>query len=157
MRRTRTLHYTALLTCFIACAGAAGCGGAPGLREGVDGAFIRAAPTWDLNHDGNVTCEEWRAYAAGLFKEADLNRDGKLDASEFGRLAKTDRLFELANFQYYNSNNQGYVTLTDFTERPNPAFQELDKERRCVLNTPQLRAATSDEPKRENPAIPGSR
>ena len=38
---------------------AAGCGSsAPGLEEGVDGAFIRAAATWDLDRDGDVTCDE---------------------------------------------------------------------------------------------------
>jgi Ca2+-binding EF-hand superfamily protein len=128
------------------------------MRSGVDGAFIRAAATWDLNHDGNVTCEEWRQYAASVFKDADLNHDGKLTPEEFDRLAKIDRLFEIANFKYYDVNGQGYVTQAEFIERPNPAFLQLDKEKTCVLKTYQLRAATMpDAPKRDNPGIPGSR
>ena len=50
----------------------AGCAGtSPGLSDTIEGSFIRAAQTWDLNHDGEVTCEEWRIYAASLFKDVD--------------------------------------------------------------------------------------
>ncbi len=138
----------------------AGCAStSPGTAEGLEGSFIRAAATWDLNHDGKVTCDEWRSYAASLFKEVDLNHDGKLTREEFAKLAKIDRLFETANFDYYDVNKQGYVTQADFVDRANPAFAALDKEHTCVLSTYQLRAATSDTApaKRENPGIPGSR
>ena len=73
-------------------------------------------PTWDLNHDGKVTCEEWRSYAASLFKEADSDHDGKLIRKEFAKLPKIDRLFEVANFDYYDVNNKGYVTQADFVD-----------------------------------------
>jgi hypothetical protein len=111
-----------------------------------------------LNHDGDVTCEEWRTYARSLFKEADLNHDGKLTPDEFVRLAKIDHLFEIADFKYYDVNKQGYVTEAEFVDRPNPAFVELDKEKTCVLKTYQLRAATMPgAPKKDNPGIPGAR
>jgi hypothetical protein len=159
MRHNRSLHLRFSIGSLIAALVAAGCSTpAPGLREGVDGAFIRAAPTWDLNHDGNVTCDEWRQYAASVFKEADLKHDGKLTPDEFARLAKIDRLFETANFAYYDVDKKGYVTQADFVDRPNPAFAELDKEKTCVLKTYQLRAAISDDPKKSNPGmtpIPG--
>jgi len=139
---------------------AAACSGesAPGLKEGLDGAFIRAAPTWDLNHDGDVTCEEWKQYARMLFKDADLNRDGKLTSDEFQRMAKIDRLFETANFQYYDTDKKGFVTEADIVNKPNPAFVQLDKDNTCVLKTYQLRAAITYEAKKTNPgvsAIPG--
>lgn len=159
MAALRKLHYgVALATASIALLGS-GCSTAPGLSDTVEGSFIRAAQTWDLNHDGKVTCEEWRSYAASLFKEVDANHDGKLTPDEFARLPKIDRLFDVANFEYYDVNRQGYVTQAEFVERANPAFAALDKDNTCVLTTYQLRAATSDEKtgKRENPAIPGSR
>src|SRR5262249_50009039 len=128
MWQTRTLCNPAPLAALILALLAASCSSTPpGLTEGINGAFIRAAPTWDLNHDGDVTCEEWRQYAASVFRDADLNRDGKLTAEEFQRLAKIDRLFETANFAYYDVNHQGYVTQQEFIDRPNPAFAELDK------------------------------
>ncbi len=123
----------------------------------MDTAFLRAAQTWDLNHDGNVTCDEWRSYALSLFKEADANHDGKLTPDEFTRMAKLDRLFETADFKYYDVNRQGFVTQADFVDRPNPAFVELDKEKTCVLKQNQLRGASRTTPKKENPGIPGSR
>lgn len=155
----RTLHYGLLLAgCSITLL-AAGCTGtAPGLSDTIEGSFIRAAQTWDINHDGKVTCDEWRTYAASLFKDVDTNHDGKLTREEFAKLEKIDRLFEVANFDYYDVNKQGAVTLADFVDRPNPAFTALDTEKTCVLNSYQLRAATSgDQPKKkENPGIPGS-
>ncbi|MBT3069581.1 histidine kinase [Rhodomicrobium sp. Az07] len=136
---------------------AAGCSSPTGLSDSVEGTFIRAAPTWDLNHDGIVTCDEWRAYVSQLFKEADVNRDEKLSPDEFSRLAKVDRLFETADFKYYDAARKGYVTEADMVDRRNSAFVELDKQNTCRLTTYQLRAATVEQPKKENPAIPGSR
>ena len=154
MRHTGSIRFAALAGVLMPALALTGCGSsAPGLKEGIDGAFIRAAATWDLNHDGNVTCDEWRQYAASIFKDADLNRDGKLTPEEFQRLAKIDRLFETANFAYYDVDKKGYVTQADFVDRPNPAFLELDKEKTCVLKTHQLRAAISDEAKKTNPGV----
>jgi len=155
MRQTCSLPFAASIAALIAALAVAGCGSsAPGLKEGIDGAFIRAAATWDLNHDGNVTCDEWKQYAASIFKEADLNHDGKLTPDEWDRLAKIDRLFLTANFAYYDTDKKGYVTQAEFVDKPNPAFVELDKEHTCVIKTYQLRAAISDDPKKTNPGAP---
>jgi Ca2+-binding EF-hand superfamily protein len=152
MWQTRTPHNLTPLAVLILALAAAGCSSTPpGLSGGLNGAFVRAAPTWDLNHDGDVTCEEWRQYAASVFRDADINHDGKLTPEEFQRLAKIDRLFETANFAYYDVNRQGYVTLQEFLDRPNPAFTELDKNNTCVLKAHQLRAAIIAEPKQDNP------
>jgi len=159
MRRTSSLPFAAPVTALVLAVASSGCGGssAPGLREGIDGAFIRAAATWDLNHDGNVTCDEWKQYATTLFKEVDLNHDGKLTPEEFDRLAKIDRLFLTANFAYYDADHKGYVTQADLVDKPNPAFLELDKENTCVIKTYQLRAAISDDPKKpSSPGMPDS-
>ena len=139
MPRLRMLHCGLLLAgCSFALL-AVGCAGtSPGLSNTIEGSFIRAVQTWDLNHDGKVTCEEWRTYAASLFKEADSDHDGKLTRKEFARLPKIDRLFEVANFDYYDANKQGYVTQVDFVDRPNPAFAALDHDESCVINSDQL-------------------
>ncbi len=158
MPRLRTLNFALVLAGASAIA-LGGCSAtAPGLSDTIEGSFIRAAPTWDLNRDGKVTCEEWKTYARSLFREVDVNRTGKLTPADFEKLAKIDRLFEVANFKYYDTNLQGYVTEAEFVDRPNPAFATLDKDNTCVISTYQLRAATSQSmPKKENPGIPGSR
>ena len=91
----RALIGAALVTSF----GMGVAGTSPGLSDTIEGTFIAAAETWDLNHDGKITCEEWRTYAASLFKEADSDHDGKLTREEFAKLPKIDRLFEVANFK----------------------------------------------------------
>ena len=147
MPRLRMLHCGLLLAgCSSALLGAGCAGTSPELSDTIEGSFIRAAQTWDLNHDGKVTCEEWRTYAASLFKEADSDHDGKLTREEFAKLPKIDRLFEVANFDYYDVNKQGYVTQADFVDRPNPAFAALDHDKRCVINLCQLRVFTAAGP-----------
>jgi len=138
MPRLRLLHCGLLLAgCSSALLGA---GTSPGLSVTIEGAFIARAQTWNLNHDGKVTCEEWRTYAASLFKEADSDHDGKLIRKEFAKLPKIDRLFEVANFDYYDVDKQGYVTQADFVDRPNPAFAALDHDKSCVINLHERRA-----------------
>src|SRR5262249_4580366 len=157
MWQTRTPRNLAPLAALTLALAAAGCSSTPpGLSEGVNGAFIRAAATWDLNHDGDVTCEEWRQYAASVFRDADLNRDGKLTSEEFQRLSKIDRLFETANFAYYHVNPPGYVTQQEFLDRPNPAFAGPHKKNFCVFKAHQLRGAIFADPKRTNPGPPST-
>ena len=60
----------------------------------------------------------------------------------------------MANMEYYDPGHKGYVTLDDFTSRPNPAFEQLDTDHTCVIKTYQLRAAITDAPKQDNPGAP---
>ncbi len=104
----------------------------------VDTVFLAAAGSWDRNKDGVVTCEEWKAYAAELFDGADANRDGFLTADEFDAVIKTDRMFETANFKWWDSNGDGKVSRAEFIDRPNPAFTLLDKGKTCQLTSTEL-------------------
>jgi hypothetical protein len=120
-----------------ACAGQGQLSGA----SSVDMAFVRAAPTWDVDHDGVVTCDEWKLYAGQLFTEADRGAKGYLTAEDFVALAKTDHLFEAANFAYFGGNSSGRVTRAAFVDKPNPAFRLLDKRKDCRLTSEELRIA----------------
>ena len=95
--------------------------------------FVAAAITWDLNQDGDVTCAEWKQYAAQLFREADRNRDGFLNKEEYAVMARTDRLFETAGFAYFDIDGDGRVTLAEILDKPNPAFELLDRNKDCVI------------------------
>lgn len=99
----------------------------------LDLTFVSAAGTWDLNRDNKVTCDEWRQYQTQLFKSADANHDGVLTREEFAKIISQDRLFETADFSYYNSNGDAQLTLAEFTDKPNPAFKLLDKNGDCVI------------------------
>jgi len=96
--------------------------------------FAAAAITWDLNKDGDVTCDEWKLYVAGLFRDADVDGDGFLTRAEFAALSRSDRLFEAAGFDYFDVNGDGRLSLSEITEKPNPAFLLLDKNNDCVIS-----------------------
>jgi Ca2+-binding EF-hand superfamily protein len=141
----------------------AGCasGGPSPLAEAtpVEREFAAAAITWDLNKDGEVTCEEWKQYVTGLFREADVNRDSNLTRAEFAALGRRDRLFETVGFNYFDANADGRLTLAEMTEKPNPAFALLDKNGDCVISADERVQPRigREEPKSPTPSQPSGR
>ena len=130
-----------LLACTVALAACGGGGANPFTSaSAVDLEFAQAAITWDLNHDGDVTCDEWKRYAADLFREADANRDGFLSREEFAAMATRDRLFQTAGFGYFDANGDGRLTLAEIADKPNPAFRLLDVDQDCRI-TPEERSS----------------
>jgi hypothetical protein len=111
-------------------------GGNPfGGASETDVTFVSAANTWDLNKDNVVTCDEWKAYVTQLLRESDGNGDSALTADEFQKVAKTDRLFDVAGFKYFDQNGDGKITLEEFSGKPNPAFRLLDKNNDCKIES----------------------
>jgi hypothetical protein len=125
----------------------------------VEREFAAASGTWDVNRDGEVTCDEWKRYATGLFREADANRDGILTREEYARLARRDRLFETVGLNYFDANADGRLSLPEMADKPNPAFALLDKNGDCVISADervQPRISRS-EPKGQAAAPPSGR
>ncbi len=108
-----------------------------------DRVFLMAAGSWDRNRDNTVTCDEWKSYATELFNGADVNRDDALDATEWPRVVKVDRMFDTANLDYFDASNDGKVTRAEFVDRPNPAFTLMDTGKTCALNGEQIAGARS--------------
>jgi Ca2+-binding EF-hand superfamily protein len=111
----------------------------------VDREFAAAAVTWDLNRDGNVTCDEWKQYASDLFRAADVNHDGVLTREEFANLTRQDRLFEGEGFSYFDADGDGQLTLSEVVDKPNPAFALLDTNHDCIIS-PDERRGTDSKP-----------
>lgn len=99
----------------------------------VDRTFIGAAQTWDMDKNSVVTCDEWKQYTGTLLREADMNGDGALASDEFAKMAKSDRLFDIADLKYYDGNGDSKVTADELTGKPNRAFQLLDKNGDCQI------------------------
>ena len=122
--------------------------------------FAAAAVTWDLDKDGNVTCDEWKHYVAGLLREADADRDGMLTRQEFAALARRDRLFETAGFDYFDAGAKGRLSLAEIGDKPNPAFRLLDRNGDCVITAEERmepRSFARDEGKSRPVAPPTTR
>lgn len=99
----------------------------------LDRTFIGAAQTWDLDKNAVVTCDEWKQYAGTEARAVDSNGDGALDENEFAQLAKTDRLFDVADRKYFDGNGDGRVSIDELTGKPNRAFALLDKNNDCQI------------------------
>lgn len=142
--KTRSLvgrfPFSALACCSLALALAACSSGGSSLGD-VDRVFLSAAGNWDRNRDGVVTCDEWRAYADELFRNADANHDGFVDATEYQTIVSTDRMFQTVDLRYYDGNGDGKIDHTEFVDKPNRAFALLDTSKQCVLNADQVAGA----------------
>ncbi len=119
----------------------AGCSTSTGSLGEVDRVFLSAAGSWDQNHDGIVTCDEWKAYAGDLFKSADANGDGFVDRTEYQTIVNTDRMFQTVEFRYYDANGDGKLDRSEFVDKPNRAFALLDRSNKCQLSASQVAGA----------------
>lgn len=116
-----------------------GAGGSPfSNASSNDLLFVSAAPTWDLDKNNAVTCEEWQRYLTELFTEADANKDGALTKEEYQTVIKADRLFQSADHAYYDANKDGKVMLQEMTSKQNPAFAILDKNKDCQIGSDEI-------------------
>lgn len=107
----------------------------------IDRTFLIAAGNWDRNKDGNVTCDEWKAYAAELFAIGDVERKGYVTPEDWKRIVAIDRMFETVDFKYYDRNGDGKVDRAEFVDRPNRAFELADRNKDCILTTVELTGA----------------
>ena len=118
--------------------------GLPSLTGGpsdVDRTFLIAAGNWDRDKDGNVTCDEWKAYASELFGIGDVERKGYLTPEDWKRVINVDRMFETVDFKYYDRNGDGKIDRAEFVDRPNRAFELADRNKDCILTSVELSGA----------------
>jgi hypothetical protein len=113
--------------------------------------LIAWASTWgDAGGTGVYTCEEWKRYAAKLFKDADKNHDGFLDPQEFKTIQQADKILKSADFAYFDDNKDGRVSRAEFIEKPNPLFARYDYKSECkvsldaIVNGPGSKSGKDD-------------
>jgi hypothetical protein len=86
---------------------------------------------WDINGDGISTCQEWKLFMVKVFHKADRNRNKVLEESEMSNVIAADPIFSDSSLGYFDMNNDGVLTLTEFIDRPSPFFFVYDADKDC--------------------------
>jgi hypothetical protein len=118
---------------------------ARGARSAKDFSSTSGAEIWDANHDGIYTCDEWKSYLYRLFTLADRNRDGHLDSSEFTIIRRTGTNFTDADFGYFDENQNGKITRSEFVDKPSEFILRFDKNGDCRVTQDEMKAASTDQ------------
>jgi Ca2+-binding EF-hand superfamily protein len=105
--------------------------------------LLRSSSVWDANHDGMLTCDEWRQLVTRLFNTADVNRDGFLDASEFAALKRSSPVFAQADLGYFDDNRDGRLSRAEFVDKKSPLFARHDRNGDCRITPEELRGGGS--------------
>ncbi|WP_143271584.1 EF-hand domain-containing protein [Bradyrhizobium mercantei] len=114
-------------------------------RAGGDRSPATAAETWDDNHDGVYTCDEWKAYLGRLFDRADRNHDGQLTPAEFDGVRRAGSALADADFGYFDENQDGKITRREFVDKPNEFILQYDKNGDCRVTPDELKGSGTDQ------------
>jgi Ca2+-binding EF-hand superfamily protein len=112
-------------------------------RPAQDPMLSNGPPTWDANHDGVYTCDEWKSFVDRLFTAADRNRDGHLDRSEFEIVRKADTTLDDADFGYFDENQDGKISRKEFVDKPSAFILRFDKNGDCRVTADEIKAAAA--------------
>ena len=91
------------------------------------------------------TCEEWKSYPDRLFNTADRNRDGHLDPSEFAIIRRAGNAFAEADFGYFDENQDGKITRSEFVDKPSEFILKFDKNGDCRVTQDEMKGASTDQ------------
>jgi len=115
-----------------------------GDRNGYD-QVLATAPEWG-GQGGVYTCEQWRAYVTRIYRLADVDHRGFIEAKDFEIIRKESPVFASASFDYFDEAGKGRVTQKQFVEFPNPLFARFDKKHSCRVTNEDIRQANAPAP-----------
>ena len=105
--------------------------------------MLNSSPSWDANHDGTYTCEEWKSFMDRLFVSADKGRKGYLTRQEFDSVKKADPALAEADFGYFDENRDGKIARKEFVDKPSVFILRFDKNGDCKVTPDELKEAGS--------------
>ncbi|WP_426434265.1 EF-hand domain-containing protein [Bradyrhizobium genosp. P] len=97
------------------------------------------AESWDANRDGVYTCDEWKGYLGRVFDRADRNRDGNLTPAEFDVVRRVGSALADADFGYFDENQDGKITRSEFVEKRSEFILQYDKNGDCRVTPDELK------------------
>ena len=126
-------------------------GGSVAVAQSTDDRARRVAASsgpevWDANHDGVYTCDEWKSYLERMFDLADRNHDGRLDKKEFETVRKSASALADADFGYFDENQDGKITRSEFVSKPSEFILSHDKNGDCRVTADEMKPAAAAGP-----------
>jgi Ca2+-binding EF-hand superfamily protein len=80
-----------------------------------------------------------------IFTLADRNRDGYLDPSEFPIIRRAGTAFADADFGYFDENQDGKITRSEFVDKPSEFILQFDKNGDCRVTQDEMKGASTDQ------------
>ena len=118
----------------------------PALAQSGTDPMLHSSPSWDANHDGTYTCDEWKSFMDRLFASADKGRKGFLTRQEFDTVKKADPSLAEADFGYFDENQDGKISRKEFVDKPSVFILRFDRNGDCKVTSAELKAAQSGAP-----------
>jgi Ca2+-binding EF-hand superfamily protein len=119
----------------------------PGDARPAQDATPKTGPeSWDANHDGVNTCNEWKSHLERMFTLGDRNHDGRLDASEFATIRRVDPALADADFGYFDENQDGKITHDEFVTKPSEYILRYDRNGDCRVTPDEVKASAQTGP-----------
>ena len=81
-----------------------------------------------------------------MFTLADRNHDGRLDAKEFETVRKAAPMLADADFGYFDENQDGKITRSEFVTKPSEFILRNDKNGDCRVTPDEMKAAAAPAP-----------
>ncbi|WOF73673.1 hypothetical protein QMT40_001307 [Parvibaculaceae bacterium PLY_AMNH_Bact1] len=98
---------------------------------------------WDLNDNGAVTKEEYKAYREGIFNNADTDRNGVVDEGEWDDIRDDDETgIRRAAFIALDFDGNGVLTFGEIMALPESDFLALDTNGDTVISSAELNDAS---------------
>lgn len=107
---------------------------------------LATASDWG-GQGGVYTCDQWKAYLARLFNQADGKHAGFIDGRQFETIKRSSPLFERAEFGFFGVDAKGRLSRQTFVNQRSLFFARYDKKGSCSVSSAELANAKAAEDK----------
>ena len=120
----------------------AGCAATPPAVVAAGGGHVCATGSIDANNDGAVSAAEWNAWRGSGFGSWDLNKDNRIDRTEFENCYMAGGFYPAANYNSaywtnywdaFDANRDGYLSADEYWSAQ--AWANLDRNNNGIIDS----------------------